>query len=263
MQVVIIGRGRVGVGMRRFLPSAILVPGRGPYELGDVYVLAVPDAAIEATAQRINASQGAVLLHCAGSLGVDAYGSYGARETRPALGALHPLISFPPADTEATPTALDGGPYAFAVTGEGRAAQAARELVEAMGGVLLEDVHGGAYHAAAALLANGAASLADAALAILTRAGLDEADARTALAGLLQSVALNVHGIGLPGALTGPIVRGDADAVARHQRALSADETRAYNLAARSILDAARRAGLSHEDAASIEALVVRARGTP
>ena len=73
-----------------------------------------------------------------------------------------------------------------------------------------------AYHAAAGLVANGAAALAAGGVELLERAGVDRGTAAKMLGPLLRSVADNVERLGLPGALTGPVRRGDAGAVERH-----------------------------------------------
>jgi predicted short-subunit dehydrogenase-like oxidoreductase (DUF2520 family) len=73
-----------------------------------------------------------------------------------------------------------------------------------------------AYHAAAGLVANGAAALAAAGTELLVRASVPRGVAVKMLGPLLRSVADNVERLGLPAALTGPVRRGDAKAVERH-----------------------------------------------
>jgi predicted short-subunit dehydrogenase-like oxidoreductase (DUF2520 family) len=73
-----------------------------------------------------------------------------------------------------------------------------------------------AYHAAAGLVANGAAALAAAGSELLESAGVARSIAPKLLGPLLRSVAENVERLGLPQALTGPVRRGDAEGVRRH-----------------------------------------------
>jgi predicted short-subunit dehydrogenase-like oxidoreductase (DUF2520 family) len=73
------------------------------------------------------------------------------------------------------------------------------------------------YHAAAALVANGAAALAAVGSLLLERAGVPSEDAPRMLGPLLRSVADNVERLGLPKALTGPVRRGDAQGVQKHE----------------------------------------------
>ena len=71
------------------------------------------------------------------------------------------------------------------------------------------------YHAAAGLVANGAAALAAVAAELLVASGVPAADAPKMLGPLLRSVAENVEALGFPDALTGPVRRGDASAIER------------------------------------------------
>jgi predicted short-subunit dehydrogenase-like oxidoreductase (DUF2520 family) len=78
-----------------------------------------------------------------------------------------------------------------------------------------------AYHAAAGLVANGSAALAAAGAELLKAAGCPPAELGRVLGPLLRSVAQNVEALGLPGALTGPIRRGDRATVQRHLAAIA------------------------------------------
>ncbi|MFK8004575.1 MAG: DUF2520 domain-containing protein [Polyangiales bacterium] len=242
LRVVIVGRGRVGRGLKRYLAesdevSVRLVKGATQtISAADVLLLAVPDAHIAEVAARLAPGSDAVMLHCAGRLGVEAFGGL----TRKGLGALHPLISF--ASANAPPP---NAGYAFAVSGDARAQKAARRLVKAMGGHVLPGVHGNAYHAAAALTANGAAAISDVAIDVLVSVGVQRKNAARALAGLLHSVAYNVEKLGTPEALTGPVMRGDVQAIAEHRDALTKHPRSAYDLVGRLIVGTAKRAGLS------------------
>jgi len=80
----------------------------------------------------------------------------------------------------------------------------------------------GLYHAAAGLLANGAAALAASAAQLLIRGGAPPAEVPAALGALLGSVAANTRRLGLPDALTGPVRRGDVATIEQHLRAIAA-----------------------------------------
>ena len=99
------------------------------------------------------------------------------------------------------------------------------------------------YHAAAGLVANGAAALAAQGLTVLKAAGVPEEDAPKLLGPLLRSVAENVEKLGFPAALTGPVRRGDRAAIARAQEVLAArarDVVPLYLAAVRAQLPLAR-----------------------
>jgi predicted short-subunit dehydrogenase-like oxidoreductase (DUF2520 family) len=67
----------------------------------------------------------------------------------------------------------------------------------------LPRLHKDSYHAAAALVANGGATLCSAGIELLVRAGMPRTQAARALGPLLRSVAEHVGRLGLPAALTG------------------------------------------------------------
>jgi predicted short-subunit dehydrogenase-like oxidoreductase (DUF2520 family) len=79
-----------------------------------------------------------------------------------------------------------------------------------------------AYHAAAGLVANGAAALAAVGAELLVRANVPRGIAPALLGPLLRSVADNVEALGFPDALTGPVRRGDAAGLEKHLAALRA-----------------------------------------
>ncbi|MBO6940706.1 MAG: DUF2520 domain-containing protein [Deltaproteobacteria bacterium] len=241
LRVCVVGRGRVGrgliAGLARTHDAGLTVSLAGARRMPrrmdvDVVVLAVPDGTIEAVAQRVleRVDGAPVLLHCAGALGVDAYGALPREFPKVAFGAMHPLVSF--ADPKRPPP-LAG--TCFAVAGPKRARLAAARIAKACGATPMgrgtEGVHGAAYHAAAALVANGAAGLAFVGVGLLRELGLSKKASERALGSLLRTVAHNVETIGVPAALTGPVMRGDQATVTRHRRALrrGTDPRKAYD----------------------------------
>ncbi len=206
-------------------------------------MLAVPDQAIESVARRVCADRTpAVLLHCAGALGKDAYGTFQKRGV--AFGAFHPLLSF--ADPRHPP---DMRGACIGISGDRHARSMANALARALGARPITahpgPVPGPAYHAAAALIANGTASLAHVGVDLLVGLGIGRRDAAHGVAALLESVASNVRTMGTPAALTGPIARGDADTVRRHRAVLPKRALHVYDAVAPAILAAARARGLS------------------
>lgn len=250
MNVAVVGRGAVGTTLARALCAAGAevrrVPGRDlrPEALGDadVVLLAIPDAALaDAAARLAQAKPRRVILHVAGARTPAELAS--ARSGGHAVGAMHPLVSF--ADRKHPPGLANA---TFVIAGDTRAIAAASRIAERVGArALVAEVHGPAYHAAAAMVANGAAALAHAGADLLMALGCDRVDAEIALAGLLRSVASNVASVGVPAALTGPIVRGDAETVARHRAAVEGVDPAlrvVYDAAARAIVRCAVDAGL-------------------
>lgn len=249
MKIAIVGRGRVGRGLAARLDGLAdvrLSRGRAP-EPGDaeLVVLAVPDPAIAAVGSALSeTSSRRSVVHCSGSLGAEVLGGG-------SVGVMHPLVSF--ADPERPPD-LEG--TTFVLAGERRALKRARALSRLVGArAVTAAVHGPAYHAAAALSANGAAALASVAVRVFEQVGFRRRDAERAIGALLRTVGENVERVGVPGALSGPVIRGDAATVASHRVALEAldPEARlAYDRLAPAILDCAERAGLPEERAAEV-----------
>jgi predicted short-subunit dehydrogenase-like oxidoreductase (DUF2520 family) len=232
---------------------------------GVTWILAVPDARIAEVAAGLAVEPGDVVLHCAGARGPEELA--GARAHGAHVAGFHPLVSF-----AGKPQPFEG--VTFVAHGDARATARARALARKLGArCLVRPVLGPAYHAAAALLANGSVALALAAQRILAAQGVPERDAERALSGLLASVARNLDQVGLPQALTGPVVRGDAATVAGHLAALGTlDPELAATYAAVQpvVLAAARAAGLPPAQARAIERALTsrgsrtgRGRGSP
>ena len=265
MSVCIVGRGKVGRTLQRALRSAevacTLLPGTRlgrALPAADVYLLAVPDAAIAGVAAQLTSrlSRATRVLHLAGARGLEELAALHDRGI--AVGVMHPLVSF--ADTRAE-HALRGA--TFTCFGDRPAITSARRLTRRLGArCVVIPPPDAAYHAAAALVANGAAALAHLGAQILMPLGFTQRDAERALAGLLTSVARNVAQVGVPGALTGPVVRGDVQTLTRHLAALTQRDRKlaaAYAALQPLVVASARVAGLEDTRARRIlRAMAVR-----
>ena len=259
MNVLIVGRGRVGSGLRQTLANSASIEVRSSGRrvsaaavgAADAIVLAVSDDAIEEVAEIIAPHLGrkTTVVHCAGARSVDELRACAERGA--AVGVMHPLVSFP---SKRNPPNLAG--TSFTVCGDRAANATSRRIASACGArVVVAQTGDPAYHAAAALTANGAAGLAFASVSLLTRLGFEQRAAEQAIGGLLRTVGENVQRLGVPEALTGPIARGDAPTVGRHRRALrrlSRDALGAYDAVVPVIVRCARAAGLSKASAAKV-----------
>ncbi|MGD8609118.1 MAG: DUF2520 domain-containing protein [Myxococcales bacterium] len=259
MNILIIGRGRVGNALRQRLDESGLhqsadagrrVP-RSAVRTADVIVLAVPDDAIRTVSETIapNVRSTTCVLHCAGARDIGELDACKARGA--AVGVMHPLVSFP---SKRSHPSLRG--TTFTAHGSRRAIEASRQIAAACGArVVVAKISDPAYHAAAALAANGTAALAFASVRLLVRLGFGQRAAERAVGGLLRTVADNVERLGVPEALTGPIARGDRATVATHRKALrrqGRDALDAYDAVLPLIVRCARAAGLSKARAAAI-----------
>jgi predicted short-subunit dehydrogenase-like oxidoreductase (DUF2520 family) len=189
----------------------------------ELCLLTVPDAAVapvaRAVAPLLGPSTG--LVHCAGALTLEVLQP--AAAGRP-TGSFHPLVSVTGPDTP-----LAGHSVAIATRSRvlapllGRLA-AALELRP----LRVPEDGRAAYHAGAAMAASGLVSLLDAAVAAWGEAGVAERDALAALLALMRSALSGAEVRGTVAALTGPVVRGDAEVVQAHVRALPPDVLSIY-----------------------------------
>lgn len=235
-------------------------PGSPP--AGTRVFLAVPDGAIEAVADELaslgDAPGGCIALHLSGARPAGVLRSLSARGY--AVGSLHPLQSV--ADPAIGAGRLSGSCFTF--EGDEGARDAALEIVEAAGGRMLE-VEARAkprYHAACVFASNYIVACAAVAVRLLSEAaGITPEQARRALGPLWRGAVRNLDELGLPGALTGPIARGDASTVAGHLAALDEETGRLYRRLGLEAVSLGRQLGLSAEAADELEKLLNGAEG--
>jgi hypothetical protein len=222
MKVFILGAGKVGRALAKKLAQAgddvTLRPARKgvPTKRIDasVVILALRDRDLGPVARDLTESgvigPRAVVVHNAGALPADALEPL--RSVCAGVAQMHPMISF--ASRTFFPTLTRGNCH---VKGDAAAEKLARVLARHLGMTPRTFAHLDTvgYHAAAGLVANGAAALAAIGVELLVVAGVPRAEAPKLLGPLLRSVAENVDALGFPEALTGPVRRGDAGAIER------------------------------------------------
>jgi predicted short-subunit dehydrogenase-like oxidoreductase (DUF2520 family) len=275
--IALIGPGRVGTTLGLALVDrgwhVTAVAGRAPdaksttsaaaclssraVELPDVgrgaalVIVATPDRAIETTALAAAPSlePGGLIVHVAGTHGIDVFARL--QEVRPdvRVGALHPLQSFP--SIAAGRRRLPGS-WA-AVAGDDAVVALAEEL--GMRSFTLPDGERTRYHAAAVVASNHVVALLGQVERLARSCGVP----REAFGALIEASVDNALRVGAAAALTGPVERGDVGTVEAHVRALDPAERDAYIALAREalrltgrrddaldrLLDAARDSGRS------------------
>jgi predicted short-subunit dehydrogenase-like oxidoreductase (DUF2520 family) len=220
----------------------------------DLVFVTTPDEAIESTAATLRWRPGVAVVHCSGALSRDALRTAAAQGAD--TGCLHPLQTF--ASRDAAPDLR--GTY-FAVEAEGALDAIVRAMAEALGGtaITLRSEDRALYHASAVLASNYVVTLLKLATDLWLRFGYDRGTALQALLPLLRGAVDNLGAQGLPGALTGPVARGDVDVVRRHVEALShaspevLDVYRALGVAALPV--GLAKGGLSEDEAAELRGL--------
>jgi predicted short-subunit dehydrogenase-like oxidoreductase (DUF2520 family) len=235
----------------QLLPDVPLLDPPAGLDRAGLALLAVPDDALPGLVEGL-AAAGVVR---AGQLLAHHSGRYGSAVLDPATRcgalplALHPVMTF-------TGTSVDVARLAgctFGVTAPEPLRLVAEALVVEMGGepAWVPEEQRMLYHAGLAGAANHLVTLVAQALDVLRAAGVD--NPARALGPLLGAALDNALRSG-DAALTGPVVRGDADTVAVHLQALAAaapGALPAYVALARLTADRALAAGLLQPPAAA------------
>jgi predicted short-subunit dehydrogenase-like oxidoreductase (DUF2520 family) len=195
-------------------------------------LIATPDRALEQVLGTAEPAiePGALVVHLAGSRGIDVFAGLLERRTGVRVGALHPLQSFPSATVGLE--RLEGA-WA-AVAGDPAVADLARAL--GMRPFELADSDRGRYHAAAVVASNHLVAL----LGQVERLAATCAVPFEAFGPLVLASVQNAFTLGPADALTGPVARGDLGTVEQHLRDLDPAERDAYRALAR---EAARLTG--------------------
>jgi predicted short-subunit dehydrogenase-like oxidoreductase (DUF2520 family) len=265
--VFVIGAGRLasavapGLGARRWRVGGFARNAKGRARLRrlgaeplpvaragdfDLVLIAVPDSVVSDVVRTAlpHLRRGQVVAHGAGALGLDVLEPAARRGAHP--GSLHPIQALAGGPFQAgAAAAVDGDPAALRLL-----SRAARDLglrpirVPAPGRVL--------YHASAVMASNLVMALADLAAETWTLAGAGEREALRALVPLMRGAVENLATRGLPGALTGPAARGDAEVVKRQARALEGEAGEVYRLLSRRLVRIASAGGLAPDRAKAV-----------
>jgi predicted short-subunit dehydrogenase-like oxidoreductase (DUF2520 family) len=207
--IAVVGAGRLGTALAAALrASGATVDGplgRGAAPRAEVVLLCVPDREIGAAAAAV--TPGPLVGHCSGMTGLAPLAGHEAF-------GLHPLMTVP---TGAPPSVFAGAGCAVAGSTE-RALAVAEALAERLGmrPTRIEDEDRAAYHAAASIASNFLVTLEGVAERLAATAGVD----RGRLAPLVRAAMEDWAALGAERALTGPIVRGDEETVARQRAAV-------------------------------------------
>ena len=186
----------------------------------DWVFITTPDKAIRDTCKRIaeggGFTKGSLAIHMSGALGSKVLDP--ARKAGALALSIHPMQSL--ASSEQAVRNLPGS-Y-FSIEGDAEAIPDGKEIVEALGGllVMIPGEKKALYHAGAAVASNYLVAVLDFAVMIYEALGMRRDEAVKAVMPLVRGTVNNVERVGVPDALTGPIARGDVETVAGHIEAI-------------------------------------------
>lgn len=192
---------------------------RVPWEitkLADIVLLTTPDGVIGETCALVAKNGGfrekTVVLHCSGTHPSTILSP--ARQCGAEIGSMHPLQSIASGETGENP--FSG--IIVSVEGDAGAVKTGKEIARDLGASRMEIRTAGKalYHASAVVASNYLVTLLDLAFKMIENAGVPREDAFNVLKPLVMGTLANVEKTGIPGALTGPIARGDRETVKRH-----------------------------------------------
>ena len=186
----------------------------------DLVFITTPDSAISAVAGSVRWRQNQGVTHCCGAASTELLAS--AQDTGAAVGAMHPFQTFAAiAGPDQAAERLQG--VTFAVSATGWLAEFLPKLAASLGGsgIAIPEGMRPLYHASAVLSCGYLATLLDAAIGLWTSMGFAEEDGIRAAVPLARATIEAIERQGPANAVTGPVVRGDADTVAAHLELLS------------------------------------------
>lgn len=248
--ITIIGRGRVGGALEQRLNAKeynVAAVDRASFAtwcsasepLSDIVVIAtkddvLPDVVAEIARAKASALHDVVVMHVNGSLGVEALAPLRACGAR--CAAAHPFQTFGSSD----PTALDG--IGWGVEADDAAWGSVRDLIASLGGVpwrFTDMTHERKrrYHAAAVAASNFTYAAYELARRLAASADIP---ADVFLVPIMQRTLQNASTAiadNTAFAITGPLMRGDIDAVRRQLESIPASDRPLYCHLSRALLD--------------------------
>jgi predicted short-subunit dehydrogenase-like oxidoreductase (DUF2520 family) len=200
-------------------PAQITTLGRVSAITSDITFITTRDFEIESAAESLAGkikNKGSFVFHTSGSLSsavLEPLKAVGCR-----TGSIHPLVSLSNAVLGAE---RFEGAY-FCVEGEPEAVETANKIVAVLGGksFFIETKHKTLYHASAVTACGHLVALIDAAVEMLAKCGLSEANAQKTLLPLIKSTVENLEVQTTSEALTGTFARADVKTFEKHLSAL-------------------------------------------
>jgi len=230
----------------------------------DIVFITTPDRSIREVCEEIARGggfrPGSVVLHMSGAHSVELLAA--AKEVGAFRAVVHPLQSVPSMDQGVRN--LPGS--SFRIEADPEALGTAHELVTALGGNELampgwtQDGHSlSLYHAGAVVVSNYLVALMDFGLKFYEALGASRNEALAAVLPLVKGTLANIETLGIPSALTGPIVRGDVETIQGHldaMRARAPELLDLYRALAKQTIAVAKERGLTEKQSDEMSALL-------
>ncbi len=255
------GRASAFIGAGK--PSTDVVSAASDAE---IVFITTPDRVVKEVCDKIAAAAafkpGALVIHMSGAHALDLLNT--ARRTGAYRAVLHPLQSV--ASSEQGTKTLPGS-Y-FRIEADPEVLAEAKDIVKALGGIELampkwssHKDSAALYHAGAVAVSNYFVALVDYGLKFYQALGADKKEALKAVLPLIRGTLHNIETLGIPDALTGPIMRGDKQTVLDHLEAMqkrAPELISLYKELARQTVSVARdRGSISKDTAEDLLKLVV------
>ncbi|WP_043315634.1 Rossmann-like and DUF2520 domain-containing protein [Microbulbifer sp. HZ11] len=234
---------------RAFIGAGTVIDTLHAMPPAEIWLLAVPDDRIEATATAlapIFQTQAAhpLVFHCSGALPAAVLTHCGEAN----LASAHPVHSF--ADPRRSLTDLPGATVALEGAPQGVKVLESAFLALDCRCIHLSPEQKVLYHAGSVMACNYLTVLLEQSLQLFDAAGIDRETAMRLLEPIVLQTARNNFALGPEQALTGPLVRGDLATVARQLSALqhaSPETERLYRTLGLAALPLAKKTGLSED----------------
>jgi predicted short-subunit dehydrogenase-like oxidoreductase (DUF2520 family) len=209
--------------------GARVSPGDNARLDADIVWFCVPDREIASSSRQLASIVGweeKTAFHSSGALASDELNAL--RRHGAAVASVHPMMTF----VNGSIASLQGVP--FAIEGDKAAVLVARRVVKNLGGeaFAIRKQQKAAYHARGSFASPLLVALLVTGEQLARKAGLSAVEARKKMLPIVKQTIANYEALGPAGAFSGPIVRGDAETVGKHGRALAkTPEARAVYLA--------------------------------
>jgi predicted short-subunit dehydrogenase-like oxidoreductase (DUF2520 family) len=185
----------------------------------DVIMLCVPDDAIAPVAATLRDVGGALVAHTSGAKGLAVLDVAAGRGAH--TGSLHPVMVLAAGGREHD--ALRGA--TVAVDGREPAKEWLNSFAEDlhMEPISVPSEHRALYHLSAAMVGGLMTGLLASAVDLWAVLGLDRETGATAMGRMVQEAGRNLERLGVPEAVMGPAVRGDAGTIEQHLSVLAVE----------------------------------------